>query len=246
MNKIKKLQQLIDRGKLLEENKTSRIVQMTIQKNGFNYYKDSNVFDVNKEQYDVWDKDVQNFLIKNNLKTFVEPKGINNDFQESIKGNYINFQPQYEKLCSLYQLVLILNNKKLIFVEDKKVIEKNILFILSSNKNEYIEILETYAQAISFSFFQEVFKELQKKDLVNISILGSSADSISWNISHKKFLTLKGLQYYQSIDKKTIKWEKIGFWIGIIIALATLGWNIYVDCNSSLLNKPLSMDNNNG
>lgn len=47
MNKIKKLQQLIDRGKLLEENKTSRIVQMTIQKNGFNYYKDSNVFDVN-------------------------------------------------------------------------------------------------------------------------------------------------------------------------------------------------------
>ena len=102
MNNLKKLKTLIDEGKYLDEHKISRETE-EIPTTSFNYHRKITVYDVDKEKYKEWDKNVINFLGSNHLSQFIEPKGLWNDFQEEHKGNIINFTPQYKKIQNLYK-----------------------------------------------------------------------------------------------------------------------------------------------
>lgn len=218
MNNLKKLKELVDEGTKLDGTKTPREVE-ALPTGSFNYHRKITVYDVNKEQYGKWDEKVIRFLNTNQLRQFIEPKGVCNDFQEEHKGNCINFTPQYENLKNLYNLSKVLNNKKLIVPTNPKKIKRDFL-IIASHKNT--QLLDTYSEFVGRDSFRDVYNELG--NFLNFTIHFGSG--ISYSLHGREFLTLKGKEELKKIKTwwRGINWKK---WIGVIFSLLVGGGLVF-------------------
>ncbi len=216
MNNLKKLKTLIDEGKYLDEHKISRETE-EIPTTSFNYHRKITVYDVDKEKYKEWDKNVINFLGSNHLSQFIEPKGLWNDFQEEHKGNIINFTPQYKKIQNLYNLCSVINNKKMTVPTIAQKIQRDFL-IIASHKD--VQLLDTFSEFIGVDNFREIYEELDNDRLLNFKIHFGSG--ISFSLRGDEFLTLKGKAELKKIKCwwRCINWKK---WIISIISLCIGG-----------------------
>lgn len=220
MNKLSQLKQLVDDGTIIEKTKTKSVVEQTIPVgfNGFTRKGNVEVYNVDKDKLEKWNKNVISFLESNDLSQFIEPPLMFKETQEQLKGNIISFEDQFKTINNLYELFNLYKNTKLQFKIDKENIEKNILFLLSFNKEHYIDcLIPLYSKIIGSDNFAEVFKIIEANNLTNISIKVGYQGHMSFNLKGSQYLTLEGKEYLKKM--MSFNWKKLIGWIlGILVS----------------------------